>query len=246
MRVPLPLDTPDAEQPELREAGSTVGESNMSGMDACIRQREMGAEMRQVVDKADAGLGGLLRPLRCDEFKGSREASGASGLGLPGPCGPLVEIPDADVDRDPHQVSFLSEQPVSLSEQPVSEPHASHEPTGAELGVPRPDPNGPVAARGVLPAHATRDGLEQCGGAADSRGAREGTSGGLAGHTRGADGARKRPESKNPRGKTPIPGSSSGRTADFESVNGGSIPPPGAWRQEFMCWCRGGPLIVVG
>ena len=134
MRVPLPLDTPDAEQPELREAGSTVGEPDMSGMDACIRQREMGEEMRQVVDKADAGLGGLLRPLRCDEFKGSREASGASGLGLPGPCGPLVEIPDADVDRDPHQVSFLSEQPVSLSEQPVSEQHASHEPTGAELG----------------------------------------------------------------------------------------------------------------
>ena len=127
MRVPLPLDTPDAEQPELREAGSTVGEPDMSGMDACIRQREMGVEMRQVVDKADAGLGGLLRPLRCDEFKGSRKASGASGLGLPGPCGPLVEIPDADVDRDPHQVSFLSEQPVS-------EPHASHEPTGAELG----------------------------------------------------------------------------------------------------------------
>lgn len=123
-RVPLPLDTPDAEQPELREAGSTVGEPDMSGMDACIRQREVGEEMRQVVDKADAGLGGL--------------------------------------------------------------------------GVPRPDSNGPVAVRGVLPAHTTRDGLEQCAGAADSRGARQGTSGGLAGHTRGATGARKRPESKKP------------------------------------------------
>lgn len=36
-----------------------------------------------------------------------------------------------------------------------SEPRALHEPTGAALGVPRPDPNGPVAVRGVLPAHTT-------------------------------------------------------------------------------------------
>ena len=33
MRVPLPLDTPDAEQPELREAGCTVGEPDMSEME---------------------------------------------------------------------------------------------------------------------------------------------------------------------------------------------------------------------